>query len=175
MAITYENVTSLDPAGAAWLVEGKSDQATPVPIRFYLDGVPAGELQAPAGKFQIVIGPYQDLEVLDRACQVARPAFPARWTLYWPAVSGTVYYRIDELVGATWTERARITDLGQGHFVWRTGVLLDTVAYQFRVVPVFAGGLEAAAISFSATMVRRPDPPRVTFSYSSASGKVTIS
>lgn len=172
--VTYDSITKQDAAGSTWLVKGSSDQATPVTLRFFVDGLAAGETVSNDGKFEFVLSAYQDLEVLDRSCQVPRFDSPKRWTLYWSVVDGTLYYRIDELVSAVWTERGRVSDLGQGHFTFLTGVLEDVTLYDFRVVPVFAGDLEAAAIPFSATAVRRPDPPAVTYSYSAGTGKVTI-
>ena len=172
--VTYDSITKQDPAGMNWLVKGHSDQPLPVALRFYIDGLPAGERTTDDGTFEFALAVYQELEVLDRSCQVPRFDVPKRLTLYWTGLAGALYYRIDELIGAVWTERARLPDFGGGHFTWLTGVLEDVTPYQFRIVPVADGELEYAAIPFAAEPVRRPDAPGGSYAYSAGTGKVTI-
>lgn len=174
MAVIYDSVEPLDPAGSMVLWKFHSDRPTPLTLRVFGDGVEVDRFESADGKGESRVSSEADLEVLDKDLAIPRPAFPRRFTLYWTEVSGTQYYRVDENLSSVWTERARIPDFGQGHFTWLTGLLTHLAQHQFRVVPVFAGDLEAAAIPFTATPEFRPPPPLVTFTYSAGTGKPTI-
>lgn len=174
MAVIYDSVEPLDPAGSMARWRFHSDRTPPVTLRLFGDGLLIDEIVSADGSGEARISSELDFEVLDKDAAVPRPAYPGRNTLYWTQIAGAKYYRVDEFVSAVWTERAKVFDFGQGHFTWLTGLLDPLSQYQFRVVPVLDGDLEAAAIPFTFTPVRRPPPPEVTFSYSAGTGKVTI-
>lgn len=176
MSVIYDSAEPLDPIGQLYRWTFHSDRMPPVTLRVYVDGLLADTIASDDGTGQATLSGESEIEVLDKDAAVPRPAYPKRFTLYWAwqPNQGTVYFRVDQLVSAVWTERARIPDFGQGHFTWLTGLLVPTRQYQFRVVPVFSGLLEAAAIPFTATPVFRPRPPAVTYTYSSITRKVTI-
>ena len=66
------------------------------------------------------------------------------------------------------------TFFGRRYFNWRSRVLEDSATHQFRVTPIGANGNNGTAKNFVVLMVRIPDPPRVSYSYSAGSGVVTI-
>ena len=152
----------------SWSIRFASDQPPPVSLRLFRDGLEVDSFVSLDGlgetQQSVALGEGMDLEILDRDCEVPRAAFPGRFTLYWPwpAGQGSQLFRVDELLDV-WTERGTIPDYGQGHFQFATRWLEHGQPHQFRVVPVFPGGLEAAAIPFAALMARRPDAPNVTF------------
>lgn len=125
--------------------------------------------------FTVSAGEQLVVEVLDAADERPEAAFPGRLTLGWYRVADAAKYRIDEYIGGNWTQRASIDDTGIGYYQWKTRFLEDSQTHQFRIVPVGNNGNDGDALAFSVLMVRHPDPPSASFSYSSATGTVTIS
>ena len=74
----------------------------------------------------------------------------------------------------TWSTIRVLFERGHGYYVVATPILDDVTEHEFRVVAVDAVGNQTA-IGFTVFMVRNPDPPRVTMSYSAATGLLTVS
>lgn len=111
---------------------------------------------------------------------------PTQWpgvaSLHWDAASGTDYYLVEEYVSSSWVERARVRDRSvlnggseRNRFSWTSRTLEDVTSHQFRVTAVGTNGNSSTATSLTVLMVRKPDVPDVTFSYSNDTDKVTIS
>ncbi|MBL4701959.1 MAG: hypothetical protein JKX85_11945 [Phycisphaeraceae bacterium] len=87
------------------------------------------------------------------------------------------HYRVDEWilgVGA-WVERLKINHADdQVYYQYTSRELEDDTTHTFRVTPVSAGGIDGIARSFVLLMVRRPDVPRVSYTYNNLTGNVTI-
>lgn len=150
-----------------------SDQDDPT-FYIYRDGTLVATTKATEWTFTLESGDIPVIEVLDDADATPATVYPSRFTLSWYAVTDTDYYRIDEYVGGEWLVCAKLTDDGAGYFKWVTRVLQDATTHQFRVVAVDAAGNESTATTMTALMVRHPDPPDVTYSYDSGTGKVTV-
>ena len=101
--------------------------------------------------------------------------YPGRLTLHWYASTGTLYYRIEEYVGAEWKLRAKIKDLGEGYFSWKSRYLEDSEVHEFRILPVGINGNQGTPKTFSCLMVRSPDEKDAGYDYSEDTKKVTIS
>jgi hypothetical protein len=165
MTVTYGNIQRIDEI--AFLVTWTSDQPTPVTFRVYSQGVLVQTIVSTdgTGSYILTVGAGESpfFEVLDMACQNPSIAFPGRITLNWLAVSGAVAYSVQELVG-TWTERMRISDLGQGVFTFLTRWLEDSETHSFQIVPVDSAGDFGTPIPVTFLQVRHPDVPNVTYS-----------
>ena len=172
MTVTYDTPALVAPG--TWRLTWSSDEASPT-YRVYVDGDLAAAIDVAEYVLRVGAGEYPVVEVLDTDVATPAEAHPPRLDLWWMGVSAADYYRVDEYVDASWTERARIEENGSGAYCWRSRVLEDETVHQFRIVAVAADGNEATSVERSALMVRYPDPPDVAFAYASGTGKVTIS
>ena len=68
----------------------------------------------------------------------------------------------------------RHTTLGS-YVGYQTRVLADGETAQYRVVPVNEAGIDGSPRTFTVTMVRRPDPPDVDYTWDAETARVTLS
>ena len=158
-----------------WLVEWSSSFGADARFWIYLNGSLI-ESNSPTTSMIVVLdsGGLAELEVLDAAVSDDDPTYPARTRIAWYAVDGAAQYRVEEYVSGDWTERKTFRSEDADFFVFESRILEDSTSHQFRVVPIGADANEGTPLSWTILMVRRPDPPNVTFSYSSGTGEVTI-
>jgi hypothetical protein len=154
-----------------WLLSWRSDLTPPVTFYVYRDGSLLAKTTATELRVTIAPGTSPTFDVLDTA-DAPTPVYSAEILLTWYASPATSSYRVEELVGSTWTTRATIHDDGRGYFLWGSRALEDSQKHQFRVTSIGTNGNEGAAARFIVLMVRHPDPPRVTFGASN--GVITI-
>lgn len=170
MAITSYTIAPIDLTTIK--ISFVSDATPPIPFRVYVGGVLVSSWTAPttAGEINLTIPPGDApfVEVLDKACANPSIAYPGRITLQWTTVTSAARYRIDEYVATVWTERATLTDNGEGSFSWVSRWLEDVTTHQFRVVPISSAANEGTPITQTVLMVRHPDPPSVTYTYNGA-------
>lgn len=116
---------------------------------------------------QVELQPNETVQfdILDDVDALPAQAWPSRALLTWYAVDGAAKYRVQEYVGATWTQRALLDAAGKGYFRWESRVLEDGQVHQFRVAPVSESGIDGVAREFSFEMIRRPDVPAMTQTY----------
>jgi hypothetical protein len=130
------------------------------------------------GFYDALLSPaqYPTFAVFDDAAAVPTNRFPDHVDVQWlTGGSSIAHYRVEQLVGAAWLLRARITESGKGYYHWLSSRLADDSTPQFRVKAVSAlNAAESIAASLSMLFVRYPDPPSVALTYSAVSGKVTI-
>lgn len=141
----------------------------------YQDGTLVAVTELTSWTFIVPMGESLNVEILDDPDELPQAAFPGRLTLAWEGSDSVEYYRIDEYVSETWTERARIYDTGVLYYSWQTRFLEDVTSHQFRIVPIGMNGNEGALKAFTVLMVRHPTPPSVSYAYDSETAKVTIS
>jgi len=111
----------------------------------------ASELQPP------VIEVYDDADTVPAMMQR-----PGRLRLQWYGDAGdALYYRVEELIGSTWTTRQHIAESGDGYYTYLTRHLEDVTTHQFRVVPIDDELNDGTALTFTALVVRQPDPPEI--------------
>jgi len=176
MAITAGIPIRLDIS--SWEVPFTTDRTPPVDIRVCVNGAVVNQytLDGTADSVRVQCQPGEGiaLEILDSEAAILSPAFPGRLTLNWTAVTSAKSYRVEEYVAAVWTERETITARGETAFSWETRWLENQTTFQFRVIPITAGGTEGTALTYSALMVRADEVPDVTYTYAAGTGKVTI-
>ena len=175
------SVTYLDPQRIdemAYLIRFTSDQPTPVMFRVFDEGVLSQTIESEDGTGSFIkhVSPGETpfLEVIDREDQRPSLAFPSRMTLNWFAVEQAESYRIDRYVSGSWVVQTSIA-AGPPSFTWQTPVLEDVTQHTFRIVPIDSAGNDGTELELTAYMVRVPDVPSVTLTYSSGTQKVTVS
>lgn len=70
-------------------------------------------------------------------------------------------------------DRQTIREDGSGYYQFQTQALADATMHLWKVVAQ-DGALNESELDFSMEMIRNPDPPALSFSYSAATGNVTI-
>lgn len=173
MAVTFDTVKKLD-GGRVWYYEWSSSLGAGTTYYVYENAV---LVDATLRNWRYVTVAEDDevqFEVLDNPSTDPQPAYPRRGLLYWQSVDDAEYYRVEEYSGGAWTEKRRVQALSRSAYHVRTGVL-TTGEHQWRVVPVTSGSIDGTPIEFAFTIVCRPDPPDVSYSYSSGTGNVTAS
>lgn len=176
MTITAQTVQQLDET--AFLVRFTSNAPLPVPIRIYVDGALASSWDSPtpSGQWLAYVEPGSDplIEILDRPLQRPKVAFPGNVVLAWDASPGAASYRVEEQVDAVWVLRATIAETGFATYLYRTRWLADGLPYPFRVVATDGAGNDSAVSTRTVNQVRQPPVPRVTYTYSAGTGKITV-
>jgi hypothetical protein len=176
MTVTLNDPVSI--GDGAWYVSWTTDQGDGTECFVYVNG--DLYVQGPL-LWTIVALPLGGgdetlhIEVLDAIKEDYAIVGPTVATLAWYSVTGTAYYTVEEYVDAAWTEKRRIQDRGEGYFRWDSRVLEDVTTHQFRVTAVGTNGNASAVAARTILIVRSPDRPDVTYAYSNATEKVTIS
>lgn len=119
---------------------------------------------------------YDSTQVATALSQIANPPYGL---LQWWHASSAAYYLVQKEVtdgAATYwkTVPPLVIDLGVGYYQYDTGVLDDETTTTFRVMAVDEQGGQNP-IEFDIPMVRNPDPPSISISYSASTGNATIS
>ena len=161
----------------AWRLRWSSTESDPT-YRVFRDGVLV--LTTPLEQMTATVeaGETPVFEVFDDTTSQPQAAFGGRLTLAWYGAAAVDHYRVEEYVGAAWTLRDKIRDTGHGsgwQVRWTTRWLEDATTHQFRIVAIGDNGNATTVSTWSAVMVRHPNPPVVGFSYDSGTGKVTLS
>lgn len=172
MAVTYNNPIQVGPY--AWRLSWTSDQENPT-YRVYRNGreVHRGSLNTATVTLQE--GESATVEVLDDDAAVAESIAATSHTLHWAASTGAVAYRVERKISGEWTLEHTLRAGNAETFAYRTPALADAETHEYRVKAVGADGNQGTAATLDIPMVRTPDPPEVDYSYSSGTGKVTIS
>lgn len=97
------------------------------------------------------------IEIFDSSSDSATPWWPRRFDLQWQKVDDIDYYKIEEYVDSSWTERAKVKDLNEEYKHWRSRVLDDVTTHQFRITPYGDNGETGSSLTLSGLMVRHPD------------------
>ncbi len=77
-------------------------------------------------------------------------------------------------VGTGWTQIGKVRESGQSNYRWLTAALDDDTEHTLRVIPLGANDLEGLPREITVFMIRRPDVPSVSYTYSAVTGKITI-
>ena len=170
MAVTMAEPQRLDRG--AWRFSWSSDLPDPT-FRVTCNGQLLDTTAATSLVLHAEAGETLLVEVRDDEGDPAE-AWPSRFTLVWYRVDGAAAYRVDELVGASWIQRAQVADDGRTSFRWRTRPLEDCAVHHFRIVPLGENGNEGSALALSLFMVHHPDPPQVSYAYNASNRKVTL-
>jgi len=175
MSVTFDIQEQRGPT--TWYFAWSSTEDEPS-YRVYIDGELIDTTPRAWRQVEVEAGEQIQIEVRDDAT-APQSAYPGRVYLSWIAAEeddGTAAdkYQVDEYVDSEWTTRDTIESHGESWFQWRSRYLEDCTTHLFRVIPVMTSGNEGTTLNFSVLMVRRPDRPTATYSYSSDTTKVTI-
>jgi hypothetical protein len=173
MTVTINEPIYLAPG--QWLVEWSSSLGAGTHFWVNLNGEWVAE-DVPITSMVVVLDSsgIADLDVVDAEPNVNDPIYPNRARIAWYGGTGIASYRVEEYVGS-WTARRTIQAEDLDFFVFESRILEDVTTHQFRVIPIGADDNEGTALTFDVFMVRRPDAPDVSLSYSSGTGLVTVS
>lgn len=176
MTVTFTKAQKVD--ALVWEWEWTSNLTNPT-YYLYGNGVLIGETTHPQAMLTLSPNESFQFEVLDDPDAVPAFAYPSRAFLQWyldeddPAER----YDIDEYVGGQWvssTPPSIKPGFGQTYFQYQTRVLEDQTTHIFRVTPVAADERAGVPVIYTFFIVRLPDPPTVSYSYSASSGDVTM-
>lgn len=154
-------------------------------FHWYLSGVYAGMTRSPRRSFHLPDGEHAHIDVMattdaDFDPVAGAPEFhPDRRTLWWLRSLSTdvAHYRVEQRKDAgSWETIATYQAVADG---WDhqhvTDRLVDLADYEWRVIAVDAAGNDGSPVSLgSQTVVRQPDGPEWSYSFSAATDKVTI-
>ena len=99
---------------------------------------------------------------------------PGRAILQWRGQAVAVHYRIEEFVGAAWVAREEVPETGSGYLQFTTTFLDDVTSALWRIIPVDEFLNEGSPAAFDIFIVRRPDAPDLTYTYSGVTGDLTV-
>jgi hypothetical protein len=151
---------------------------------WYLDGDYCGRTTAPYRNFQLKIGDQGRVEVVDTidpdfdSAANAPTAYPARRTLSWVTSTSSVdHYRVEQKKAAgAYSSIAKVFSvLGQWTYSAKSERLDDLTEYTWRIVPVDSLGNDGTPYVIGPELiVRTPDSPDFTVSFSASTTKVTF-
>ena len=152
--------------------------ATTGPYRIYLRGELLDTITDTEYEYEEATATHvaPPIEVLD-AGYVIDPnsvAYPARVRLQWRVASGADLYEIQKYSGGSWGAVDVVDEQGLGYYTWVSDALADVTIHRWRVVPINDDGLEGSPLGLSALVVRNPEQDQVAYSYSNATGNVTV-
>lgn len=175
MSVSITEIVSVDPQVVRVSFESTLEPAT---FRVYREGALISTIESEDGEGSVLLSiapedsPY--IEILDDSGPPV-PAYPGRFTIHWPSISGPSSFLIEEYVGGNWVELATVPAEPVGSNRFLTRWLEDGQVHQFRVTPIDSEGVSGTAVERSALMVRHPDVPQPTVTYSAVTAKVTVS
>ena len=156
-------------------------------FHWYLDGTWLGFTQTPEFSVHMDEGDQGELVCIDTTNAAfdgpanAPTGYPTRRTLWWVrSINQDVdYYRVECGTGAsepgTYTLLGKVRDNGAWTFEFVTPVLDDLTNYWWRIVPVDTAGNQGSPILLGPDyVVRKPDPPDYTATYSQATQRVAF-
>lgn len=170
MAITSVAYTQSGPG--TFVFTYASNLADPT-FYIWVNGDLVAETLETSYEVSVPIGDQLQFDVFDDPDDEPTDYYPTRLTLRWEGRDGANTYRVDQYTGGQWVAKSihphRVSNLY--HYV--TGVLDDVTTYQFRVVPIDAEGRSGTALSFTAEMVRYPDEPAQTMTFTAGELVIT--
>jgi hypothetical protein len=155
--------------------------------RFTLSGTPPfsvywrGELIAETDTNQVVVNADDNSEppvieaIYGTTGVIEPPALnvPPHLLLEWEPSAQADFYAIQQYSDGAWSTLAIVVERGESvRRSFRTGAQADGSAQEWRVVAVDENGYESEAVTYTTTMVTRPDPPECTLSVSG--GTLTV-
>lgn len=75
-------------------------------------------------------------------------------------------FLVQQYISAAWTTIGSVIADGRGYYAFETATLADVTTHQFRVYGVDEEGNSGRVWNFSAFMIRNPDVPAITATYS---------
>lgn len=158
----------------AFLLKWSSTESDPR-YRVFRDGLPITGLSR-ANNATFTVAPDQSslIQVLDDPDEIPAAIFAGEIVLTWPSAAGTREYRVEKFIAGNWEPQTRIADTGRDSYTWRSDTLQDATAHNFRVIAVGEDGNESTPSTFDLTMLRNPDDPKASITFSDATKAITV-
>lgn len=169
MTITMNAIEQVGPR--TWRQTFSSDAVSPT-LRVYANGLLIRETTQSITSIDINATTEPLVEVTDDGSEPQQLTYPGRLLLQWYAVDGARLYRVERYVDAAWSEIGAIPDTGAGYYDYLTALLPDETEAVYRVTPMDSLRNAGTPVSFTALIVRNPDPPAVVIAYDS--GDITV-
>ena len=120
--------------------------------------------------------PIIEVRDADSTGTAATAENPAWGMLQWRGRANVDRWKVEYYTGSAWAEAdgSPVKNTGRGYYQFRTPVLADGTAAQYRVVPVDARDYEGDSQAFSFTVIRNPEPPAVAVSWDKAGSQVVV-
>jgi len=167
MTVTLEKTEWVGPSRRR--VRWSSSESDPT-FQVFVNGV----LYAETKVNHITVGPADVVEVRDDSA-AGQVADEGTAVLGWAQVSNAASYRVEQYVGGQWVRRATIPASPGKQQQWRTPVLEEGSAHQFRVTPIGTNGNAGTPATTPVTVVKHPAAPVVSYSFNDTTKKVTVS
>ena len=168
MSVTLNAPTRTGPS--RWLVTYSSNLASPT-FRVYYQGRLIDESARTSVHIDSETEPQ--VEVYDATTTPTQWTYPGRVRLQWYHQADAEGYRVYEYVNSTWLERQTLSDHGPAYHTWQSRWLPDVTTAQFRVVALDSLRNEGTEIDVTVFIVRNPDPPEVSVTYTG--GNIVVS
>ena len=141
-------------------------------FRLYRDGVLLVTTKLTEWTVPVDDGASPIFEVFDDATTPPTKVWPDHVRLEWEAVQDR--YRVEQYVGSSWVAVATISRGTRTYLTWSSGRLADVTSHQFRVIAIHVSGYEGSPVNRTVLMVRTPDGPVTTWTYSAVNKKATV-
>lgn len=169
--ITSQTIKPLGPGKA--VLRWTSDAAAGTVFRVFRDG----RLYARTASTRLEVGfdraASPQFEVFDDTTGAARRVFAIRQPFGSQATAAAASYAAERFVGGQWVRSETRRALTERALNVEPPVeSAETV--QVRIVALDESGSAIQTTEFTRLAVRTPDPPAATFSYSAATGKLTV-
>lgn len=170
----------------AVLVAASSSFGDDATLYWYVDGRLVQSASFPRDRiFSLQPGRSAFIEVLDDT-SAPQEAYPGEVLLQWYRVDGAVTYYVQEWIGegaadgdlsvddVDWSTLRTVVESDEEVYSHLTEWLDDQTEYTFRVVPMNEENIEGEPLMLTFTVVRRPDAPATTCTYSAGTQRVTV-
>lgn len=146
-------------------------------VYIWRNGVLIESAQRTWKDFTVPAGETLVIEVFDDAADSPAPGYYGRLLIEWDFIADAAHYRIDQwdFDDEEWDAGPSVPETGAGHYRYETLYLADATNARFRVVPVGANGIDGYPKQVDALIVRIPDRPGATLTYSAATTEITVS
>lgn len=170
MAVTISKAIPCGPT--AYMLRFSSDQSDPV-FYVYRNGKYQGKTTHQSRLIQGAIDEAVVVEIFDNAAHRPAYASPALADLLYQAAANNLY--LIEVNDGGWQLVQAVQHQNVSQVLRPLLTPIGSSGLPIRITRVSPAGAEASPANLTITFVRHPDTPEVEHSYSSGTGKVTIS
>ena len=161
--------------GNNWRVIWTSSLGADTPCRVFVDGQYVRTTRAQHVDLSLEDGRSATVEVLDDLVTQPQLDTSPFVELRWPSVPKAKRYRVEQLIAAVWTVIGEVANKPGGELSYRLPALPgSSTDHDFRVTTIGDDDNESTATGVKVTMVKRPDPPSVSVTFSNATKRITI-
>lgn len=89
--------------------------------------------------------------------------YPPFAVIQWRGIAEAAGYVVEQKIGGSWRTAKHLQERGKGYYAYRTDVLDDDTAIDFRITALDNKGTEGTPIEFTCRVIRNPPPPEVSY------------